>query len=404
MLELASDSLLRDGVRRDRRLGGTRRRAAERLDDPVLTTAALAMQALAAAMRGAVPEAQELCDEAARAHRRPHRRGGRPQPRQPRAPRDRRDVHRPLRGLRAPRRTRAGGRSRDRPGRALPADLPDAGHGTVGAGQGRRGGPDLRRRGRGARGCGTTSRDSRGTSSTARSRPALAGDVELALATATESAELASAPGRQPRSRPTPRGRSPWRLLETGEAQEAADLLLASTGGAELRLDPRRLAGIRSRVADPLLPRGRPATRRPRRAVAAAAACAEAVGLPMAAAIAARASAATLARRRRSAGAVRAGARLGARLSRMPAASSTPPSRAHSPDARWRGGRARSRRGRAGTRRPRRSGASAAHATRPQPSTSCASSGGASTTTRDRERRTRSGWSRSASASSRWRG
>ena len=379
------------GIRRDRRLGGTRGRSGASA-----WTIRCSRRRRSPCRRSPrpwsapCPRPRRLCDGAAERIDGLRRRGGRSQPRQPRAPRDRRDVHRPLRGLGAPRRTRAGGRPRDRSGRALPADLPHAGHGTVGAGQGRRGGPDLRRRGRRGADAGqlpgtrvaplqplVRGVHGRRRRARVRDRDGERGDSQTRL---DDSLDLG------PRRVGARDGAARDRRGEGGRGSAAR-----IDRGRRAAADPRRLEGIRSRVADPLLPRGRQATRRPRRAAAAAAACAEAVGLPMAAAIAARASRRALARGRRCRRRGRAGTRLGRRLSRMPAASSMPPSRARSPDARWR------RRANASAPRPswkrrlRRSRRSAARATRPQPSASCASSGGASTTARDRARRTRSG-------------
>ena len=119
----------------------------------------------------------------------------------------------------------------------------------------------------------------------------MAGDVELALATATESVELAARLDDSLIS-----AHAAWALamplLETGRANEAADLLLASTGGPELRLIPGgwRAYGLEL-LTRCFLAAGRHTEAEG--AAAAASACAEAVGLPMAAAIAARASAAT---------------------------------------------------------------------------------------------------------------
>ena len=288
MLELASDSLLRGEYEE---IGGWAARAAEgaeRLGDPVQTTAAHAMQALAAAMRGAVPEAQELCDRAA----------------------ERIDdltdaeVARSLGSLvhlataeMYTDRFEASGRHAERAlvvgratgqGELYPLIFPMLG-------------TALWVRGRIAE----AARIFDDAVEAARMRDnfqglawhlfnrsfvaCFAGDAELALATARESTEIAT---RLDDSLVT--AHAAWALamalLETGEAQQAADLLIASTGGAELRLVP---GGWRAYALELLtrcfLEAGRLAEAEA--AVAAAAACAEAVGLPMAAGIATRAAA-----------------------------------------------------------------------------------------------------------------
>ena len=222
----------------------------------------------------------------------------------------------------------------------------------------------------------------------------MAGDVELALATATRERGDSRRVWTTASSPPTPRGRSPWPLLETGRRRRPRICCSHRPVGPELRLDPRRLAGLRSRAADPLLPGGRPARggrgepRRRRQRARRPSACRWRPRSQLAPRQRSRSQAAI--RRARS----RAGTRLRGWLSRMPAASSTRPSRARSPDARWR------RRASASSPRPSSSAAavafrrSAARATRPQPSMSCASSGAASTTAHGRARQTRSAWSR----------
>ena len=84
-----------------------------------------------------------------------------------------------------------------------------------------------------------------------------AGDVELALATAQESVDLASTLDESVIT-----GHAAWALaaalLETGRADEAADLLMTSTGGEELHGDPGGMAGGRSGAAHPCAARGRP--------------------------------------------------------------------------------------------------------------------------------------------------
>jgi DNA-binding NarL/FixJ family response regulator len=373
MLELASDSLLRLEYSAIREWAARADSFAERLEHAVLITAALAMQALAAAMVGSVPEAQG-CDEAA------ERIDGLADEDVARSLDSlvhlaTAEVHRPLRGLRRhAERALASGARPD--GGALPAHLPHAGNRTVGAGPGRRGRRDLRRRGR---------RGSHGQLPGARVAALQSlvhgvdgGDVELALATATESVELAARLDDSLIS-----AHAAWALamamLETGQANEAADLLLASTGGAELRLIP---GGWRAYGLELLTRCFLAAGRYPEAegAAAAAAACAEAGGLPMAPAIAARASAATSLAGGDPAGAA-AQALASAAASDAADASSMPLSRAHSPGAlarqasasapqpSWNGLPSRSRR-------------SAADATRPQPSTSCASSADASTAAR----------------------
>ena len=230
----------------------------------------------------------------------------------------------------------------------------------------------------------------------------MAGDVELAFATAKESVELAARLDDSLIS-----AHAAWALamalLETGQAKEAADLLLASTGGAELRLIP---GGWRAYGLELLTRCFLAAGRYPEAegAAAAATACAEAVGLPMAAAIAARASAATALAGGDSAGASAQALASAEALEDAGCVLEAAVSRALAGRALAQAGereRAAAELEQAAVDVP---GASAAHATRPQPSTSCASSGGASTITHGRERRTRSEWSPSASASSRWRG
>ena len=86
----------------------------------------------------------------------------------------------------------------------------------------------------------------------------MAGDVELALATATESVETREASGRQPHLRPRRVGaRHAAARDRPGEGGGRSAARVDRWGGAAA--DPRRLAGIRSRAADPLLARGRPA-------------------------------------------------------------------------------------------------------------------------------------------------
>ena len=160
-----------------------------------------------------------------------------------------------------------------------------------------------------------------------------------------ESAELSTrdcarehrdrdAPRRQPRH-----GSTAWALamalLETGEAQQAADLLIASTGGAELRLSARRLAGLWSRLLTRcFLGAGRLVEAEA--AVAAAAAHAGAISLPMAAGWATRAAAELGARTRRyGRWSSRSRHRPPRWRSRIPAAFSTRPSPARSPGGRW---------------------------------------------------------------------
>ena len=116
------------------------------------------------------------------------------------------------------------------------------------------------------------------------------GDVDMALATASESVELAK---RLDDSIIT--AHAAWALamplLETGRAAEAADLLLNATGGAELRLIPGawRAYGLEL-LTRCFLEAGR--IDEARAAAQAAAACADEVGLPLATAVAARAGAA----------------------------------------------------------------------------------------------------------------
>ena len=117
-----------------------------------------------------------------------------------------------------------------------------------------------------------------------------AGDVEVALATATESLELAkdldegpvSAYGAVALAGP---------LLETGRAGQAADWLMKAAGGEELRLLPGtwRVWSLEL-LTRCLLGAGR--REEAERTAEAAAACADAVALPMAAAMAGRAAAA----------------------------------------------------------------------------------------------------------------
>jgi DNA-binding CsgD family transcriptional regulator len=117
-----------------------------------------------------------------------------------------------------------------------------------------------------------------------------AGDIELAIATARESIELA-----RELDESVLTGHVAWALaaplLEIGDAEQAAHLLLTRTGGEELRVIPGgwRAVGLEllTRV---LLTAGR--REDAQRAAAAASACADAVGLPLAAAMALLAEAA----------------------------------------------------------------------------------------------------------------
>jgi DNA-binding NarL/FixJ family response regulator len=111
-----------------------------------------------------------------------------------------------------------------------------------------------------------------------------AGDVEVALASARESIEIA-----KDLDESIVTGHAAWglaaALLETGRAEEAAELLLASTGGEELSIIP---GGWRANglwlLTRCLVAAGR--REEAERAAAAAAACGEAVGQPMALAMA----------------------------------------------------------------------------------------------------------------------
>jgi len=111
-----------------------------------------------------------------------------------------------------------------------------------------------------------------------------AGDVDLAFSTARESVELA-----KHLDESVITGHAAWglaaALLETGRAAEAAELLLASTGGEELTVIP---GGWRANglwlLTRCLLEAGR--RTEAERAAAAAGACADALGLPMATAMA----------------------------------------------------------------------------------------------------------------------
>ena len=111
-----------------------------------------------------------------------------------------------------------------------------------------------------------------------------AGDVELALATARESTELA-----KDLDESVITGHAAWglaaALFEAGDANQAAELLLTATGGPELLVIPGgwRANGLWT-LTRCLLAAGR--REEAERAAAAAAACAEAVGLPMASAMA----------------------------------------------------------------------------------------------------------------------
>jgi hypothetical protein len=110
-----------------------------------------------------------------------------------------------------------------------------------------------------------------------------AGDVKLALATAEESVEIA-----KDLDEGMLTGHAGWALagaqFEAGRAEQAADLLVAEAGGDELRLIP---GGWRA-VGLELLTRCQLAAGRRAEAeyaAAAAAACAEEIGLPMATAM-----------------------------------------------------------------------------------------------------------------------
>ena len=290
MLELASDSLLRMEYDAIHDWAARAASAAERLDDPVLTTAALAMQALAAAMVGSVPEAQGLCDEAA------ERIDGMADE----------DVARNLDSLvhlataemytdrfeasgRHAERALAVGRATGQ-GELFPLIYPMLG--TALWVQGRV--AEAARIFDDAVEAARMLDNFQGLAWQLFNRSftaSMAGDAELAFATAKESVELAARLDDSLIS-----AHAAWALamamLETGQAKEAADLLLASTGGAELRLIP---GGWRAYGLELLTRCFLAAGRYPEAegAAAAAVACAEAVGLPMAAAIAARASAAT---------------------------------------------------------------------------------------------------------------
>ena len=290
MLELASDSLLRMEYDSIHDWASRAAATAERLDDPVLTTAAFAMQALAAAMVGSVPEARRLCDVAA------ERIDGLADE----------DVARNLDSLvhlataemytdrfeasgRHAERALAVGRATGQ-GELFPLIFPMLG--TALWVQGRV--AEAARIFDDAIDAARMLDNFQGLAWQLFNRSftaSMTGDVELAFATATESVELAARLDDSLIS-----AHAAWALamalLEAGQAKEAADLLLASTGGAELRLIP---GGWRAYGLE-LLTRCFLATDRypeAEGAAAAATACAEAVGLPMAAAIAARASAAT---------------------------------------------------------------------------------------------------------------
>ena len=117
-----------------------------------------------------------------------------------------------------------------------------------------------------------------------------AGEVEIALATATESMEIGKSVDESMLT-----GHAAWALaaalLETGRADEAAELLLSSTGGEELQVIPGawRAVGLEL-LTRTLLAAGR--REEAERTAAAAAACADAVGLPMPGGLAAMAQAA----------------------------------------------------------------------------------------------------------------
>ena len=117
-----------------------------------------------------------------------------------------------------------------------------------------------------------------------------AGDVDLALTTAQESVD-----GAKGLDESVLTGHAAWALaaamLERGRADEAADLLLTSTGGEELLVIPGgwRAAGLEL-LTRALIAAGR--REEAERAAATAASCAAAVGLPMAGALARLAEAA----------------------------------------------------------------------------------------------------------------
>ena len=393
MLELASDCLLRMEYAAISDWAVRAAEAAERLGDPVLQMAAHAMQALAAAMRGAIPEAQGLCDGAA----------------------ERIDaladeeVARSLDSLvhlataemytdrfeasgRHAERALAVGRSTGQ-GELFPLIYPMLG--TALWVQGR---------------VAEASRIFDDAVEAARMRDnaqglawhlfnrsftaSFAGDAELAFATASESMEIATHLDDSLIS-----AHAAWALalalLETGKAQQAADLLLASTGGAELRLIPGgwRAYGLEL-LTRCFLEAGR--TVEAEAAVAAATRLREAVGLPMAAGIATRAAAAlSLARGDPAAAAAQPRRHWPPRWHwRMPDAFSTRPSRERSPGARWRRPASATSLRPSWRTQPLRSRCSAARATRPPPSASCASSVGESIAPRGRARRTSSACSR----------
>ena len=333
MLELASDSLLRMEYDAIHDWAARAASAAERLDDPVLTTAALAMQALAAAMVGSVPEAQGLCDEAA------ERIDGMADE----------DVARNLDSLvhlataemytdrfeasgRHAERALAVGRATGQ-GELFPLIYPMLG--TALWVQGRV--AEAARIFDDAVEAARMLDNFQGLAWQLFNRSftaSMAGDVELAFATAKESVELAARLDDSLIS-----AHAAWALamamLETGQAKEAADLLLASTGGAGAAADPRRLEGIRPRVADPLLargrqvPRGRGSRRSGSRLAPRPSACRWQPRSRLVPQRRLRSRAATPPARPRRRSPRR-------RRSRMPDASWMPRSRAHSPDARWR--------------------------------------------------------------------
>ena len=117
-----------------------------------------------------------------------------------------------------------------------------------------------------------------------------AGDIDLALATAEEAFDLAQEldPGPVPAHAAVALA---YARLETGHAERCAELLVEFAGGDELRLIG---GGWRARYLELLTRSFLAAGRRDEaeRAAAAAQACAEAVGLPMAGAMAALAAAA----------------------------------------------------------------------------------------------------------------
>ena len=290
MVELAVDGLYRGAYDEMRRWAARADEAAALQGDRVLDGSRLALRAVSAALSGATDEAHAQREEAAALVDvlSDDELAGRLDALT--APGDGGDVPRPLRAVRPSRGAGPGDRASDRPGRSLPADLPDARNVALGAGPRGRGGGGVRRCHRGR-----TSPRQRAGCRLESLQPELRGRRRRGRRPGARHGrgELRARAGELDESVLT--GHAAWALavalLETGRAADAAELLLRSAGGDELRVIPGgwRATGLEL-LTRCLLAAGRRAEAE--QAAAAAAACAEEVGLPMATAMASLAGAA----------------------------------------------------------------------------------------------------------------